>query len=65
MECARYGSLEDLLIERYHFSMPLVVKVPFTLHIIDALSFMHDHRLIHKDVKPANAFLYYLLSTFL
>jgi tRNA A-37 threonylcarbamoyl transferase component Bud32 len=48
-------SLEDLLRERGSFSVEETVEV--LEQVADALDYAHEHKVIHRDMKPANVML--------
>eukprot|EP00494_Astrolonche_serrata_P025524 UN25785 len=52
LEYMDYGSLEDLLKTRKTLSEQLLSQVAG--NITNALVFIHDHKRIHRDIKPGN-----------
>jgi serine/threonine protein kinase len=59
MEHAAHGSLKDRHDVRSSFPLPLPIDlvVTYVQQIASALQYLHDHKLIHRDVKPANMLL--------
>jgi len=52
MEYAEGGSLSDRLVES---ALPLEEAVRYGIETADALAYAHDHGVIHRDLKAANA----------
>ncbi len=52
MELVEGGSLEDQLQERGRFSWEQVIE--YGQQMCAALSYLHQHGVVHRDVKPAN-----------
>jgi tRNA A-37 threonylcarbamoyl transferase component Bud32 len=55
MEYAPGGTLHDYFPP--HSPLPVRVILPFVLQMASALQYVHDHGLIHCDVKPKNMLL--------
>ncbi|MHB8608855.1 MAG: protein kinase domain-containing protein [Candidatus Acidiferrales bacterium] len=47
------GESLDRIIEQKPV-LPLSVKLGYIVRVIDALSYAHQHNVVHRDVKPAN-----------
>jgi len=47
------GESLDRIIEQ-HPVLPLSVKLGYIVRVCDALSYAHQHNVVHRDVKPAN-----------
>ncbi len=50
------GTLAELL-ERHPQGLPMDVAIALARQVADALSFAHDHAVVHRDVKPGNVLL--------
>ena len=52
MEYIEGGSLDQVIEQRQ--ALPLSLKLGYIVRVCDALSYAHQHNVIHRDVKPAN-----------
>jgi hypothetical protein len=50
-------TLEQLLSEQVGGTMPLLLALDIALEVCAGLSYAHEQRVIHRDVKPANIFV--------
>jgi len=55
MDYATGGTLQDYCVPG--MPLPLATIMPFILQIAAALQYIHQHNLIHRDIKPQNIFL--------
>lgn len=52
MEFVEGENLENILAEKGHLSIPDIVQIG--IELAEALQHIHDHRIVHRDVKTAN-----------
>ena len=52
MEYIEGESLDDVIGQRQ--ILPLSVKLGYIVHVCDALSYAHQHNVVHRDIKPGN-----------
>ena len=55
MEYIRGGSLKDLLDRADH--IPIDVALSIAYFVVRGLSYVHEHQVLHLDIKPANILL--------
>ena len=55
MEYLEDGSLDELISKKHGLSEAETVK--YTMQIGNALSYMHEHKVLHLDLKPGNIML--------
>lgn len=63
MELAPYGSIWNILKDKdnYH-DIPFEVKCHWITEMSAAVAHVHQHNIIHKDIKADNILLYYGMS---
>lgn len=52
MEYADCGSLQNLIDENFHFSESDLAST--FIQILEALIYLHEHGIVHQDIKPSN-----------
>ena len=60
MEYCNNGNLKYFIdndLKKYKFSHHRMILAHFSLQIINALKYLHTHKIIHKDIKPENIVL--------
>ncbi|GKY95562.1 P-TEFb-associated cyclin-dependent protein kinase Cdk9 [Mayamaea pseudoterrestris] len=53
----KFGSLQDALERRFFCSCSRKVKATVVHGLLSAVAFLHDNRIIHRDIKPNNIML--------
>jgi serine/threonine protein kinase len=57
MEIATLGSLTDLSDRHLYPEIPRPVIIYFILGLTNAVTYLHSHNVVHKDIKPQNVLL--------
>lgn len=54
MEYFKLGDLQNFIRLQHNYYLPSPLVVELALHIAKGLQFLHENKVIHRDLKPGN-----------